>query len=99
MTGQRMEIPKQIIDEFRKIEVACIGDVTSGLGYRCITQGLYPLARGMKVCGPAVTLRQITSRDNRNWARHEQVLVEMCRPGDVLVMDCGGRTDGAPWGG
>src|SRR5882762_4035016 len=52
----------------------------------------------MKLCGPAVTMRQITSRDNRNWARHEKVLAEMCRPGDVLVMDCGGRMDGAPWG-
>lgn len=44
-------------------------------------------------------MRQISSRDNLNRVRHEAVMVEHCRPGDVLAIDMGGRIDGSTWGG
>lgn len=98
MTKERPRVSRDVIDAFSKIDTACIGDVLGGLGLRGITLGIHPLHPKMRICGQAVTMRQITSRDRRNWARHEQVLVEMCQPGDILVIDMGGRLDGAPWG-
>lgn len=101
MRTDRVVVKPDVIEEFRKIDPACIGDVLGGVGLRGIVHGLFPLDRAMKLCGPAVTIRQIASRDigRVNWARHEQVLVEMCRPGDVFVIDAGGRMDGGSWGG
>jgi 4-hydroxy-4-methyl-2-oxoglutarate aldolase len=99
MANGKVRVPQAIVDEFKKIDAACVGDVVRGLGLNGIAEGLDPLSRDMKICGPAVTMRHIASRDNLNRARHEQVLVEMCKPGDVLVIDMGGRTDGGTWGG
>ncbi len=92
-------IDPRVIEGFRQVCCACVGDVLGGLGLNGIIGGLAPLDRKMKLCGPAVTMRQIASRDRRNWARHEKVLVEMTRPGDVFVIDAGGRMDASPWGG
>lgn len=87
----------EVVEAFSRIDCASIGDVLTGLGLRCIPEGIKPLSKGMKVCGPAVTMRHIAARDNRNWARHEKVRM-MCNPGDVMVIDMGGRTDGGTWG-
>jgi len=96
--AERTVVPKEIVEAFSKIDVEDIGDVLGGLGLRSIAQGIYPIDPGMRICGPAVTMRQISSRDTQNWARHEEVLINMCVPGDVLVMDIGGRMDCATWG-
>lgn|SRR5487761_1767743 len=92
-------IPQSVIDAYSKIDVACIGDVMHGNGLVSIPEGLFPLDRKMRLCGPAVTMRHIQAQDHQNWARHEAVLVEHCRPGDVLVIDMGGRPDGSTFGG
>lgn len=98
-SAPRLLVPSELVEKFRALLPAHVGDVLRGLGLNCIAEGVYPLDRKMKVCGTAVTMRHIASRDGKNRARHEQVLIEMCRPGDVLVVDMGGRTDGGTWGG
>lgn len=97
MAPERVIVDQKVIEGFRGIDPACVSDVVQAEGLRGTVHGIYPLDRRMRICGPAVTMRQISSRDSRNWARHEAVLM-MCQPGDVLVMDFGGRVDGAPWG-
>jgi regulator of RNase E activity RraA len=93
-------VPRSIIEALAEIDTGCIGDVLGACHIRGIALGLAPLDRAMKLCGPAVTVRLITSRDRKSWARQEgQSLVESWRPGDVMVIDVGGRLDGAPWGG
>lgn len=99
MTDGRSRVPQDVIDAFKMIDAACVGDVVRGVGLNGIPEGIEPLTRDMTICGPAVTMRHIASYDNLNRARHEKVLVEMCKPGDVLVIDMGGRTDGGTWGG
>lgn len=97
--AERPDIPASVIKAYAEIDVACIADVLFGLGLNCVPEGIHPVVRTMKVCGQAVTMRHIANRDGQNWARHEKVYVEFCRPGDVLVVDMGGRMDGSTWGG
>ena len=92
------QVTKEVIEGLRRVCAACVGDVLTGQGLNCVVEGVYPIDPSMKVCGPAVTLRHIASRDKKNWTRHAKLLKETCKPGDVLVVDMGGRTDGASWG-
>ena len=95
-------IPQEVIDQFSQIDVACITDVVHGLRLNCIYQGLKPLVRDWKICGPAVTIRLIPLQDSRNWykeERHPGSLMNITKPGDVIVIDQGGRVDPTIWGG
>src|SRR3954471_10428388 len=97
--GSTGSIAPDVIEAYSQIDIACIGDVMTAKGLITIPEGIFPLARGMKICGPAVTMRHIQAQDKQNWARHEAVLVEHCKPGDVLVIEMGGRPDGSTFGG
>jgi 4-hydroxy-4-methyl-2-oxoglutarate aldolase len=66
-----------------------------------VAQGIQPLDPTSRLCGPAFTLRQIPSQDRARWARDElpgSKLIEMADPGQVIVIDAGGRLDLAFWG-
>lgn len=56
-----------------------------------LPSGIKPIAKGMKVCGPAYTVRTMP-RDN--------VLLHRAyaQPGDVLVVDCSGYYEAGYWG-
>lgn len=54
--------------------------------------GLHPLAPGTKFCGPAVTVRTYPG----DWAKPVEA-IDVCVPGDVLVIDAGGAAP-AVWG-
>jgi 4-hydroxy-4-methyl-2-oxoglutarate aldolase len=95
-------IPQEIIDRFRAIDLACIGDVLGGLHLNCVEWGIKPLDRTMKMCGPAITMRLIPLQDKSIWyeqERHPRELVHLAKPGDVLVIDNGGDLDRGIWGG
>jgi regulator of RNase E activity RraA len=85
MNAKRIELPKDLIEAYAHIDVSCIGDVVRGAGLNCLPEGLLPIGPGMKVCGQAVTVRQVASPDGRSWVRHEE----------VMMKDAGGRTDGS----
>lgn len=96
------EVSQDVIDGFREVCIACISDVVHGLRLNCIYQGLKPLLRDWKICGPALTIRLIPLQDRENWykeERHTGTLVEIAKPGDVIVIDQGGRLDYTIWGG
>jgi 3-hexulose-6-phosphate synthase/6-phospho-3-hexuloisomerase len=54
--------------------------------------GLRPLAPGMRICGPAVTVRTYAG----DWAKPVEA-IDVCEPGDVLVVDACDATP-AIWG-
>jgi 4-hydroxy-4-methyl-2-oxoglutarate aldolase len=98
----RRPIAPSVVEQFRKIDVACISDVLHGLRLSCIYQGLKPLVREWKLCGPALTIRLIPLQDPGNWFKeehHPATLMDLSQPGDVVVIDQGGRIDVAIWGG
>ncbi|WP_151475463.1 RraA family protein [Streptomyces albicerus] len=71
-----------------------------GAGAVLGTDAVAPLAPGMRVCGPAVTLRYVGVHGEPSTHRAARAailagdrdLYAVARPGDVAVMDCGGVT-------
>lgn len=95
-------IPTAIIDRFRTIDLACIGDVLRGLHLNCVEYRVKPLARDWTICGPAVTMRFIPLQDRKLWyetERHPRELVHLANAGDILVIDAGGDLAHGVWGG
>ena len=60
---------------------------------RLVLAGLRPIAPGMRVAGPARTVR-FPAGDNL--ALHHAIAA--ASPGDVIVADCGGSIDSGPFG-
>ena len=95
-------IPVAIVERFRAIDLACIGDVLRGLHLNCIEYRLKPLDRSWTMCGPAVTTRFVPLQDRNLWyetERHPRELVHLAKRGDVLVIDAGGDLEYGVWGG
>lgn len=94
-------IDSDIVEQYRGLDVACISDVTQGLRLNCVYQGLKPLVRTWKICGPALTIRLIPIQDRQKWYKEEQhpgSLMNIAQPGDVIVIDQGGYVEKAIWG-
>ena len=60
---------------------------------RLVAAPLHPLAPGMALAGPALTVR---CRPGDNLALH--LAIAAAKPGDVLVVDYGGSLDSGPFG-
>lgn len=61
--------------------------------YGAMHHVIKPIARGMKVCGPAYTVR-MQAGDNVMLLK----AIKECLPGDVLVVDCGRVLESGPFG-
>jgi regulator of RNase E activity RraA len=77
-----------------------------GIGGRIPGSTLRPLARGQRVCGPAVTIRYaihggdvsaLVQRGERS-RLGERDMYALAQPGDIAVFDCGGDTQGSVMG-
>lgn len=102
MGNVESRVAPEIVEGFRAVCVACISDVLNGLGLRCVEQGLKPLRPEWTLCGPALTVRLIPLQDPARWYLEEQhpgSLMDIARPGDVIVIDQGGVVDYTIWGG
>ncbi len=65
-----------------------------GLGQRgAMHSRIKPIASGMRLCGPAVTVWSQPSDDLML-----QKAIEVARPGDVIVAEVGGDTEAGIWG-
>lgn len=78
-----------------------------GIGAVVSTRSLDRLASGMRVCGPAITLRYIPVNGDPSVNRTagdgliigDRDLYALAEPGDVAVIDCSGMKDWAVLGG
>lgn len=73
----------------RRHSVAAIADVAGK--HHVLPPGLVAITPGLPVCGPAVTCRGVDVLVRR-------AAIDLARPGDVLVVAAGGRTDRACFG-
>lgn len=88
---------------WRRIGCAAACDAMEMLSMRrAIITGLRCTVPGSVIVGTACTVRQIpkhgTAEKSERLVRHETVARDLARPGQVIVMDVGGRTDVASWG-
>ncbi len=78
--------PKEIIDGFRKHDTCKIGDAMAAFGL--MWYEIKPIAPGMRVCGPAVTVLERPGD-----ALYVQKVIDLLQPGDVVVIDAGDVRD------
>jgi regulator of RNase E activity RraA len=92
---------ESLLKKFHEISTGSISDAFDKVGIvRGVAVGIEPIFQGAKAVGTAVTMRQVPTRMGEpGLARHEEVAINICKPGDVLVIDAGGKTDYVSWGG
>lgn len=89
--GHQRTIPEEIIDGFRSIGVGDIGHLQQ---WGFMSTAIRPVWRDIRLVGTAVTLRMPPTGGISN-----RKILEVARRGDVIVMDRGGDTEIACWGG
>ncbi len=91
-------------EAFLMLQSGHISDAMEGLGLpRTVLHGyIYLGTPGAKMVGPAFTLRQApknpTASHTDSLVSHAKVSKELAAPGEVVVIDAGGRTDAGTWG-
>ena len=92
---------ESIVKAFQVASTGDISDAFDKLGIRGVIPEILPLIPEVRIAGPAVTLRQISTRECQSEIvpSHVEVVEKIAEPGDVLVIDNGGRTDICTWGG
>jgi len=68
-------------------------NVTDAMHRKGAMSGLFPLTFGVKAVGPAVTVQSFPG----DWAKPVEA-IDLCKPGDVLVIYNAAATHVSPWG-
>ena len=80
-------------EEIRRVlEMVSAANLSDALHRGGVLEGLRPLAPGMRLVGPALTVRTYPG----DWAKPVEA-IDLAQPGDVLVIDAGG-VGPAIWG-
>jgi 4-hydroxy-4-methyl-2-oxoglutarate aldolase len=90
-----IRVGKEIVDEFAKMATTNISDALDRLKIRGGCEGIKPLQFGMKLCGPAFTVRYVPVKLGTAGAGD---YIDDVKPGEVVVLDNGGRTYCTVWG-
>jgi 4-hydroxy-4-methyl-2-oxoglutarate aldolase len=87
----REVIPQDVLDAFMKVGVGDIGHVRQ---FGFMHSSIRPVWRDIKLVGRATTVRMPGMDTSLN-----RKAIAMAKPGDVIVIDRGGDTEIAAWGG
>ncbi len=86
---------KELISEMKKMDTASISDAMDKLGIHCGLLGIQAVVEGNKICGEAFTVHYIPcGMDKGNVGD----FIDDVEPGQVVVIDNGGRTYCTVWG-
>jgi len=86
---------KEIIDGFLSLSTSTISDALDRFGLRAGCEGIFPIVSGVKMAGPAFTLRYVPVGQVKGTVGD---YIDIAQPGDVIVLDNNGRTDCTVWG-
>lgn len=81
----------EVVERFSRHGSATVHEAMGRFG--AMNRAIKPLARGMKVCGPAFTVKA-QAGDNVMILR----AIRDARPGDIIVVDCGRCPESGPFG-
>jgi len=82
---------EDLVKEFSYQSTATVHEAMGKRG--AVHSSIKPLYSGMRLCGPAVTLKGHAA-DNLMLLK----ALDMARPGDIIVADMGQMTEAGPWG-
>lgn len=90
----------ELIEALKAMPTSTVSDALDTLGLSGVILGLQPVVQGTRFVGPALTLKEVTgprgSFDVQ--ALRLDKLLDLARPGDVIVIDAGGAQV-STWGG
>lgn len=85
---------------FEKLSSTNLSDAMDALGMRGFTFGIRPMqASWRKIVGPAVTMRMTAAGQTPQKTHLGMNAIAAANPGDIIVIDNGGRMDSSCWGG
>lgn len=95
---------QQFTEEYRAryalLSTTNVSDALDALGLKGSTYGIRPIWHTMgKVLGPAVTLKMTAAGQTKGKYHLGVRAIDAANPGDVIVVDNGGRLDTSCWGG
>ncbi len=91
---------KELRARFAALSTTNVSDAMDALGIRGSTYGIRPMWHTMgKVLGPAVTLKMTAAGQTKGKHHLGIRAIDAASPGDVIVVDNGGRLDTSCWGG
>lgn len=101
-TEEEIKRPAEgIVRAFYGASTGDVSDALDKLGIRGVISHILPIIPEVRIAGPAITLRQISTKEYQSKIipSHVEVVEKMAKVGDVVVIDAGGRTDICTWGG
>lgn len=84
-----------IIQEFSKLDTTCVSDACDKLGIRTVMEGIKPVFHGNKICGKAFTVKYEACGSVKGTVGD---FLDDVKPGEIVAIDNGGRTNGTVWG-
>ncbi len=88
-----------LIGRLGKLDTCAVSDALDRLGLRGATFGVRPLWSCSRIVGRAVTLKIKPTGLEKPKQHLGTAAIQAARPGDVIVIDSGGRPDTSAWGG
>jgi len=86
---------EDLIERFKELDTTCISDALDRLGIRGGCQGILPQVPGTKAVGRAFTVRYRPCGIDKDTVGD---FLEDVEPGQIVVLDNGGRIYGTVWG-
>jgi 4-hydroxy-4-methyl-2-oxoglutarate aldolase len=88
-----------IIERLAKLDTCAVSDGMDRLGLKGATYGVRPMWSCPKIVGRAVTMKIKPVGLEKPKQHLGTAAIVAAQPGDVIVVDNGGRPDGSCWGG
>lgn len=89
----------ELVERLQRLSTCNVSDALDKLGIRGAVIGIRPLWPCGRVAGRAVTIRVTAAGFAKSRHHLGTEAIDHARPGDVIVIDNGGRTDVSCWGG
>lgn len=95
-----MTEPTDLAQRLDRVDACAVSDALDALGRTGVVHGLQRLTTTGRVAGRVITVRLVPATPGRAPTHHLGAsAIEAASPGDVIVVDHGGRVDVSGWGG
>lgn len=92
---QELKLPKEIIEAFSKLDTPSISDAMDKLKIRGALLSIKPVVPDTYICGQAFTVHYVPCGEVKGTVGD---FIDDIEPGEVAVIDNGGRMDCTVWG-
>jgi len=89
------KLPPEVLAAFAEMDTPCLSDAMDRLGIPCGLLGIQAVVPGAKICGQAFTVHYTACGQTHGTVGD---FIDDIAPGEVAVLDNGGRLDCTVWG-